>query len=389
MSVETIPLSRIEKNPYRDLEGHPLRREQVDHLKASIGSTQFWGGLMVRPHPERAGHYQLAFGHARFQAASEAGIERADFIVRDDLDDNKMIRAMADENVTQFGKDEYKTYREAVTAAVERIMTGLLIEGDPPSTYIEGAHDRNEQDFLDAIRSGDAPGENVVARYFKGTLSLPAIRMALREYRETGRLAAWHAKHNPKATKPAEAPKLNSAALSKFEETAHVQTFARTCERLGIPPDKQEHIADQVLEQLKVPKAKPAKTPRGERASKQYARTAQPRQERLTSANIRQEVTAIVGKAARSPSERRRLEAEAHAISIESALSEMAIGLKRAAKAASDLVGVANVIGGLQVDMTPIARGKFAECHEAWKAIETSLKAATEAGLRVNIRRLK
>jgi ParB-like chromosome segregation protein Spo0J len=76
-AIRRLALGQIEPNPYRDLQGHPLRREQVEHLKASIGSTGFWDGLLARPHPKVQGRYQLVFGHARMQAAIEAGIKEA------------------------------------------------------------------------------------------------------------------------------------------------------------------------------------------------------------------------------------------------------------------------------------------------------------------------
>jgi hypothetical protein len=40
---------------------------------------------------------------------------KAEFVIRN-LDDDAMILAMAVENVIQFGRDEYTTYREAVVA---------------------------------------------------------------------------------------------------------------------------------------------------------------------------------------------------------------------------------------------------------------------------------
>lgn len=376
MPIEKIRLRDIDNNPFRDLEGNPLRRDQIDRLLGSINSTGFWDGLMVRPHPSKPQRYQLVYGHARLVAAREHGVTDAVFSIRD-LDDDTMIRAMADENVTQFGRDEYKTYREAVTAAVERIM-GQVIAGTI-SENIFGNHGPGAQ----AIHSGDGPGIDVIGRYFKGTLPLGPLRLALREYRDSGRLAAWHAQHNPQAEKRAQPTSLNSAALSRFTETSHVKEFADTAQRLGLAVDQQEYVADFVLSSLKVPDPDTrAKSARGKRASEQFARTEQPRNERLTQANIRRVMTEFRAKRSRSSKEKARLQAEAYAISIESAVVEMSIGLKRAAKAGADLMAAADAIGGLHVDMTPTTLTRMMECGDALRTIETTLKKAASVGIK-------
>ncbi len=51
----------------RDLERYPPNPDQVTKLVASIGRTGFWNNLVVRPHPEREGRYQLAYGHYRLE----------------------------------------------------------------------------------------------------------------------------------------------------------------------------------------------------------------------------------------------------------------------------------------------------------------------------------
>jgi hypothetical protein len=380
-TIDRLRLAVIDPNPYRDLEGNPLQREHIDHLIASIASNGFWDSLVVRPHPNEKGRYQLVFGHARIQAAREAGIEVASFTVRD-LDDDGMIRAMADENVTQFGRDEYKTYREAVFAAVERVLPDI-VHGNNPSKYFEGLKEGNDQQAIAAIRDGAAPGEPVIARYFNNTLPLGPIRLALQEYRDIGRLGEWHSQRNPKAVASTEPPKLSSAALAKFTDTAHVKEFADTAKRMNIPATEQEAIACFVLASLKEPQPKTAsKSARGKRAGKQYARTEQPREERLTRANIRRVMTEFRASRSKSSYEKAQLEAEALAISVESAVVELSIGLKRAAKACGDLTTVADALGGLRADMTPSTISRLMECNDALMTIGAALKKAAKVGIK-------
>jgi hypothetical protein len=311
------------------------------------------------------------------------------------MDDDAMIRAMADKNVTQFGRDEYATYREAVTAAAERIMGDVIANPKTASKYFEpvssSKHDGSLEHFVSALSDGDAPGESIISRYFKGSLSLGPIRMALKEYRESGKLAAWHAKHNPKAKPATTSPKLDSAALGKFQSVVHVKAFADACEEVGLAPAKQARIATHVLKVLQDPEPKAAvkdQSPLARKRNVDWQRTEKPANERLTARNIRRVVTEAIGQETASPAERRRLEAQAHAISIESALSEMAIGLGRAAKAASDLVGVARAIGGMKVDMTPIAQSRLSNCIRDYNAIAVSLREAQQAGPNTGLKRI-
>jgi ParB/RepB/Spo0J family partition protein len=389
MAVQTIDLSRIEKNPYRDLEGHPLRQEQVAALVASIGSTGFWEGLLVRPHPVRKDCYQLAFGHARWRAAQDAGIKRADFIVQN-LDDDTMIRAMADENITQFGRDEYATYREAVTAAVERIMEEITTSGCSSAKYFALESPERQTRLVAEIQAGQAPGERLLARYFNGTLALGAIRMALKEYHASGRLAAWHQRNNPKAPRSELAAKLDSKALGRFESVVHVQAFAAACEEHSIPPKEQTAVADHVLKALQDPEPiASAKTGKTRKKSVDYQRTEKPRDERLTANNIRRVVTETRVAKGRTEADKHRLEAQAHAISIEGCLTEMSIGLRRSTKAASDMSRIVKVADGLiGVDMTPTAKKRLSECAQALREFSDIMEAISAKTSKVTLGRI-
>jgi ParB/RepB/Spo0J family partition protein len=373
--VKRLSLRWIDPNPFRDLEGHPLRREQIEQLKASIRSNGFWEGLLVRPHPAEHDRYQLAFGHARLQAAIEAKIRDASFNVRT-LDDDAMIRAMADENVSQFGRDEYATYREAVTAAAERMMEQVIADPSDAQKILR-VPDAAAQpakviaEAVNSITNGEAPGERFIARYFNGTLPLAPIRLALREYRESGRLAAWHARHNPQATAAPPAPTLNSAALSRFSEVSHVQEFADTVQRLHIPTERQEAVAEQVIAALQEPEA---------------VRPGQPRNKQLTRTNIRRVTAELHTQRAPSKCEHERRAAEARALSIENAVMEMSIGLQRAAKGSAELQAVALSLGSdVQREMTPTTLARFRECSRAMRDIGASLERAAHAGSTPNL----
>ena len=100
-TLMNIALSDIENNPNRDLNFNPLHEEKLVALMASINDTGFWSNVIVRPHPEKKGKYQLSYGHHRLESAKRCGIKEAEFVVRK-LDDNFMIKMMEAENSEDY-----------------------------------------------------------------------------------------------------------------------------------------------------------------------------------------------------------------------------------------------------------------------------------------------
>jgi hypothetical protein len=100
----SIPLGDVKANPYRDIENYRLSRDKIESLKASIHSTGFWPGVMVR---DTGSQYQLLFGHHRLTAAIEVhGPEyEHEFILRDNVSDHMAIRMLADENADSWAMD--------------------------------------------------------------------------------------------------------------------------------------------------------------------------------------------------------------------------------------------------------------------------------------------
>ncbi len=68
----------------------------IDGLISSIREQGQQVPIMVRPHPEQNGRYQIAFGHRRLRAVKELGL-RAKAVVRD-LTDEQLVIAQGQEN---------------------------------------------------------------------------------------------------------------------------------------------------------------------------------------------------------------------------------------------------------------------------------------------------
>src|ERR1035437_10086747 len=101
-------------NPYRDLKGNPLLKEKIAELVASINTTGFWDNVVVRKN--KAGKYELAYGHHRVQAAIEAGLESADFIVKV-FTNAQMIQVMDGEN-----RETYASSPASVNESVKAVV---------------------------------------------------------------------------------------------------------------------------------------------------------------------------------------------------------------------------------------------------------------------------
>jgi len=127
-TLMNIALSDIESNPNRDLNFNPLHEEKLVALMASINETGFWSNVIVRPHPEKKGKYQLSYGHHRLESAKRCGIKEAEFVVRN-LDDNFMIKMMEAENS--------EDYRYCPLSLLEscRAVVNALAEGRIASFY--------------------------------------------------------------------------------------------------------------------------------------------------------------------------------------------------------------------------------------------------------------
>ncbi len=91
-----IALDRLENNPYQPVDrGDPA---SVAELAAVIGEQGFQGVVSARPHPDKPGYYQLAWGHQRRDAAGLAGLTTIPVQVRE-FSDQEMAELIVTENV--------------------------------------------------------------------------------------------------------------------------------------------------------------------------------------------------------------------------------------------------------------------------------------------------
>ena len=85
--------NRIIQIPLEKLTEHPLNANRMSEttfrkLVRNIERTNFYEPLIVRPHPQRRGFYQIINGHHRARALRELGYERCDCLIWD-IDDEQ------------------------------------------------------------------------------------------------------------------------------------------------------------------------------------------------------------------------------------------------------------------------------------------------------------
>jgi ParB-like chromosome segregation protein Spo0J len=98
-----VPLRDIKSNPHRHLDKYPYVEEKIDALMRSMNDVGFWEGVIGR----RVGnHVEIAFGHHRIEAARRIDSTMAvPVILRDDMDDEKMLQFMGRENGEDYNAD--------------------------------------------------------------------------------------------------------------------------------------------------------------------------------------------------------------------------------------------------------------------------------------------
>ena len=117
-----IDILDLRPNPYRDFVINPIDKEQVKELVKSYQDNGDFGVIPVRKNGDI---YEIAVGHHRVEAMSDAGFHRIDCKVSD-FSEDEMISMMIAENATQHG-GKPSSQADSVCAAIQRIAYWMLI----------------------------------------------------------------------------------------------------------------------------------------------------------------------------------------------------------------------------------------------------------------------
>jgi ParB family chromosome partitioning protein len=91
-----VPIDRIRANPYQPRRS--FDETEMQELAASVRERGVIQPLLLRPHPEHPGEFQIVAGERRWRAAQAAGLHELPAVVRE-LDDGEVLELAIIENI--------------------------------------------------------------------------------------------------------------------------------------------------------------------------------------------------------------------------------------------------------------------------------------------------
>lgn len=95
-SDSTLPIEKLVANAAQPRQD--FHKEDLDELASSIAEKGIIQPILVRPHPEQSGIYQIIAGERRWRAAQQAQLHDVPVIIRD-MDDAETLEIAIIENV--------------------------------------------------------------------------------------------------------------------------------------------------------------------------------------------------------------------------------------------------------------------------------------------------
>jgi len=163
LGVSDLPLEWIHPNPEQPRKR--FNQEDLDDLAESIRQRGVIQPILVRPHPEIAGAYQIVAGERRWRAAQLAGLQKIPALSRD-----------------------LTTLEVMEIALIENIQRADLSVLEEARAYqaMMAAFNRNADDIAKVVGRSRSHVANVMR-----LLRLPS---EIRDHLEEGRLTAGHAR---------------------------------------------------------------------------------------------------------------------------------------------------------------------------------------------------
>ncbi|MCJ9670065.1 MULTISPECIES: plasmid partitioning protein RepB [unclassified Neorhizobium] len=127
-SILSLDPSRIERSPYQDrFNDDQETKIELEALKVSVASEGQKIPVLVRPHPTKPDHYQLAYGHRRLAAIKSlmADSERPETVKIKAYLRNLTDRQLIEEQAVENGVRENLTWIEQAMWAVQLKEAGL------------------------------------------------------------------------------------------------------------------------------------------------------------------------------------------------------------------------------------------------------------------------
>jgi len=92
--VVRTPVDQVDVNPFQPRTD--FNEEELQSLADSIGTQGLLQPILIRPHPEAIGRFQIVAGERRFRAAVKAGLTEIPSILRETSDSDAAVLALVE-----------------------------------------------------------------------------------------------------------------------------------------------------------------------------------------------------------------------------------------------------------------------------------------------------
>jgi len=207
-----VKLKNLKPNPFRNIKQYPIKEEKVKQLMTSIRETGFWENILCR---KRGDNVEIAYGHHRLEALRQVfGPDKEISVIVKDLDNETMIRVMANEN------DERYNCIPAVIDETVKSARDYLKEHPEVARKVLSS----EPSEVKRIRIG-AP---IIAKFLGENWTITRVEEALSRLNMI------------------EDGIVSSEALYEFPTVASAMNFARAVKEGKVKLNKQETIAKEI-----------------------------------------------------------------------------------------------------------------------------------------------
>uniref|UniRef100_A0A6M3JL93 ParB-like N-terminal domain-containing protein n=1 Tax=viral metagenome TaxID=1070528 RepID=A0A6M3JL93_9ZZZZ len=229
-----IKVKDILANPFRRIEKYTINEETVKFLMQSIEDVDFWS-IVVRNHPTQKGKYEQAFGHHRIEAAKRLGLKEIEVQIVD-LDNSKMIIAMANENV------ETNQSPSVINMTIEAIKDFLDCEFAKYDSWEEFRVNKSINPIFRLFESepkfrtakGQGVGQTTILKFLNGG-------------RKEGQWKQWKIQQALDTLKLSKDNVIDREAIEEFETLSEAEKFKKAVVEEKIPKKQQKKLAKEIV----------------------------------------------------------------------------------------------------------------------------------------------
>jgi len=219
-----ILLKDIMPNPFRREKEYPYDPAKIERFVNSINENLFWQNIIARKSPNNNGKFEIAYGHHRIKALKKLKYKSIDIPIFD-LDDNQMLKIMAEEN-----HDDYKMSPAALNETIKAVRDYLnkQVKGETWEVFRTGTEHLFDTEHGFKIAQGKGVGEDTIKRFLGKNWSKSQIEQSI---------AMINAE---------EKDDFDIEVAEKMPTTKAARSFQKAAKTYKVPKKKQREIAKKL-----------------------------------------------------------------------------------------------------------------------------------------------